>query len=273
MQKSVVTILLVTCVFTALVSGQSANHHHGHPASAHNHSVEAKTDAKKAEPPQVDGKEWLTAGLATTGDVRIERGQVVILNTDLDLNTLTIEGYLVCARQDLNIKAKWIMVHGTGGKFVCGSRQKPFQQKLTITLTGTNTTENVMGMGTKFLGAMMGGRIELYGENRTTWTKLGVTAQSGSNQITLADDAYWRVGERIVIASSSMRADEAETRTITAVSGRNLTLNQPLTYRHWGTLQTFDGKTLDSRAEVGRATSSFREIPPQHSCSSAVTLW
>jgi cell migration-inducing and hyaluronan-binding protein len=62
-----------------------------------------------------------------------------------------------------------------------------------ISLTGTNRDENVMGMGPKVLG-VMGGTLELHGERRLSWTKLGATAARGSTQITLDEAPGWRAG-------------------------------------------------------------------------------
>jgi hypothetical protein len=101
------------------------------------------------------------------------------------------------------------------------------------------------------LGAQMGGVIEITGESRVTWTQLGATAAKGASTITLKEAVDWRVGDRIVIASSALKADEAEERFVTAVNGTAVSLNAPLQYQHFGQLQTYDGKTVDQRAEVG----------------------
>ena len=195
---------------------------------------------------QMKAEQFATAN----GGVFISVLDHVEIDQDVDLTWLEVQGTLWCSDRDLALSSGWIVVHG--GKLQCGTALNPFTKKLTITLTGNDPTQNALGMmGAKVLGAMHGGRVQLYGEQRTSWTTLGATAAAGATQISLKEPAAWRVGERIVIASTSFEPNEAEERTITAINGAVVTINQPLAYRHYGDLQTFEGKTLDSRAEVG----------------------
>jgi G8 domain len=176
----------------------------------------------------------------------------VEIDTNVDLAWLEIQGSLVCSDRDLALSSRWILVHG--GSFQCGTSLNPFAKRLTITLTGPASDESVlgMGMGTKMLGAMHGARIAIYGERRVSWTQLNATANVGATQIVLKEPVDWRVGEKIVIASTALDPDQAEERQILSVSAdrRTVTLNQALAYSHFGQLQTFEGKTLDERAEV-----------------------
>ncbi len=71
----------------------------------------------------------------------------------------------------------------------------------------------------------------------------------------VADDASsWRVGDEIVIAVSSFEPTEAERVKISGVAGKTVTFAPALKFAHWGTLQIFDGKVIDERAEVGLLT-------------------
>jgi hypothetical protein len=203
--------------------------------------------------PVPNGQLWSQI-LPTTGSVVIPAGQIVILDTNVTLSSLQIDGTLVCADKDLNVSADWIMVHGL---LQCGTSQKPYTNRLVITLTGDVTTENMMGMGYKFLGTMMGGVIEMQGEPRKGWTTLNATAKVGDTQITLAEKLNWRIGDKIVIASTSFYPNQAEVRTITGINGTLVTLNEPLKYNHYGELQQVAGQTLDERAEVGLLTRNI----------------
>lgn len=201
-----------------------------------------------------DARFWASLNLQKpqAGDsVVIPAGSRVILDEDPPpLAGITVLGELEFARKNLNLSTSYLMVHGPG-KLSIGSETQPFTHKVVITLTGSNPEENIMGMGAKFLGAMMGGKLEIIGENRVAWTKLAATAPAGSTQIVLSSPVDWRVGEKIVIASSALDPHQAETRTIQAISGNTLTLDRALDYGHFGQLQTFDGRVLDQRAEVG----------------------
>lgn len=115
------------------------------------------------------------------------------------------------------------MVHG---KLEVGTPSQPFRNRAVITLTGNNPNEDQMGMGTKVLG-VMGGILDLHGEPRKGWTQLAQTAPAGATQITVLDASGWRVGDRIVLASTDYNPRQAEVRTIQAISGNTITLDAP----------------------------------------------
>lgn len=180
--------------------------------------------------------------------VVIASGSKVLMDVSPpSLDGLQIDGKLTFARKDLELRSDWIIVHGT---MQVGTRRNPFTQQATITLTGSDTSQNIMDMGTKVLG-VMGGSLDLHGQRRQGWTQLGSTALKGARTIKLRNKMPWRKGDRIVIASTDYVAEHAEQRTITAVEGQTLTLDSPLNWMHWGRLQRFSGRVLDERAEVG----------------------
>ena len=201
----------------------------------------------------IDGQRWsdpATWGgqLPQAGDtVTIPADKTVLLDTSPPtLKGVQIDGTLVFDERDLTLSADWIMVHG---KLQIGAEGAPFSHKARISLTGTNRDENIMNMGPKVLG-VMGGTLDLHGEDRASWTKLGATAEKGSNKLTLESNPGWRVGDRIVVSSTDYDPFQREEATVTAVSGNVLTLDHPLANTHWGTVQTFDGRPVDERAEV-----------------------
>lgn len=89
-----------------------------------------------------------------------------------------------------------------------------------------------------------------------TWTHLAVTANRGDNFILLKQAVPdWKVGDQIVIASTSGRHSqkENEMHTIAAISPdyRNLTLTEKLAYQHVSVEEVVDGHKLEFYAEVG----------------------
>lgn len=191
--------------------------------------------------------------LPTIGNVTVNAGQTILLDTDVQLGGLQINGTVVCADQDLSIYARWIMIHGAG-KLQCGTLAQPFTKQLKITLNANQKLgENVMGMGTKFLGTMMGGALELHGRPVTSWTKLAGTAEPGTSTISVLEANNWQVGDTLVVAPTDYEPSEAEERIITNISGTLVALDRPLYHRHWGQIQTLgnSGATMDERAEVG----------------------
>lgn len=56
-------------------------------------------------------------------------------------------------------------------------------------------------------------------------------------QITLSEDVSgWEAGDEIAIASSYWSPEQAEKRVIHSISGKEITLNQPLNFDHYGEL-------------------------------------
>lgn len=200
---------------------------------------------------------WSTGKLPADGDViEIPVGKTVTLRgATSKLAGLTVNGTLVFADTDISLTTNWMMVHGS---LIAGSEVSPYARKATITLTGKDKSQNIMNMGTKLIGVMGGGTVELHGEKRMSWTQLSATANISATSITVKDEAgSWRVGDKLVIAPSGFEADEYEVVTVNAVSGKQISFSPALKYTHWGTLQTFEGKTLDQRAAVGLLTRNI----------------
>ncbi|MEO8451535.1 MAG: G8 domain-containing protein [Gemmatimonadota bacterium] len=182
--------------------------------------------------------------------VVIPQGKTIVLDVSPPaLKNLTIEGTLEAGDYDLSLTTDWINVKGT---LRVGTEQQPFTKKLMITLTGAAADE-VNGMGAKVLG-VAGGTLELHGAPRTAWTKLGATAAAGAAQLVLAAAVDWKAGDRIVVASTDLDPMQAEEAVVASASGTTVTLQAALRYSHYGDLQTFAGRQLDERAEVGLLT-------------------
>lgn len=202
-----------------------------------------------------DPASWESGQVPSVGQtIEIPKGKEILLDVSPPaLKGLTINGTLVFADKDINLTAEWIMVHGEG-KLEIGVPGKPYTRKATITLTGAEGDANgVMGMkmGWRVLGVMGGGTLSMIGQERTSWTKLNATVNKGQNKITLAEATDWKAGDKIVIASTDFDYDQAETFTIQSISGTTVTLDKAVQFMHYGQLQTYNGRTVDQRAEVG----------------------
>ncbi len=194
---------------------------------------------------------WPGNAVPTAGDdVYIPTGQTVVLDVNTPgLGDVTIDGDLVFDSKDLSFTAESVLVRGS---LTIGTEGSQHTHDAMITLTGTDSNQDIgMGMGTKLIGVASGGTLDLHGEDRLSWTRLGATANANATSITLSEAVDWQAGDTIVIASTGFDQDEAEVRGITSVSGSVVTLDSPLEHRHWGTLQSYGGQTLDLRAEVG----------------------
>jgi len=86
-----------------------------------------------------------------------------------------------------------------------------------------------------------GGRLDLHGQPMPrTWVKLGTTAKSGDNAVSLAESVTgWKTGDRVIVTATNTHGNPkeestTEERTITAIEGNKLTLNEPLKMTHAG---------------------------------------
>ncbi len=191
--------------------------------------------------------------------VTIPAGSKVVLDESTpSLGGVVVEGELRLAEMNVELISEYVMVH-SGGLFVAGTKDDPIDagNRVTITLTGSDPSRDVMGMGTKFLGTMEGGRMELHGADKMPWTRLAGTAAKGSYRLRVDDASGWRVGDRLAIASSDYHWNHTERRKISRITFANgvdgaaeIAFDVPLTYMHYGVDQTFEGRTVSERAEV-----------------------
>jgi cell migration-inducing and hyaluronan-binding protein len=201
-----------------------------------------------------DPNTWPNRKVPVEGDkVIISRDKEVILDVSPPpLGGLSIDGKLVFSNDvDLELTTEWIMLHG---ELQIGTEASPYTRNATITLTDKVKGEDVMaGMGDR--GIMIsGGTLNLHGDRTNSWTRLARTAEAGSRSIEVLDASGWRVGDEIVLASTDYDPRQAEVRTITAIRGNRLTLDEPLEYMHFGKI-TFD---VDERGEVGLLTRNIK---------------
>ena len=186
-----------------------------------------------------DAATWPDRRVPRAGDkVTIAAGKEVVLDVSPPaLGSLTIDGKLSFANnRDLELTTEWIMLHG---ELEIGTEARPHTRKATITLTNNVKDEDIGGMG----GAndrvdrgilLMGGTLNLHGDRQNTWTKLAQTAAAGSNSIQVLDASGWRVGDEIVLASTDFNPRQAERRTISAIRGNTVTLDNKLEFMHFG---------------------------------------
>lgn len=205
-----------------------------------------------------DPATW-NGALPTPGaQVLIPAGRTVVLDINPPaLTSLTVEGTLVAAQdRDLALSTSTLMLHGGTLRFGCSNDR--YLREAVITLTGAPSDANAHNMGSKVLGAMAGGALELHGRAVRSWTRLAANTAVNASVIEVLDAAGWRVGDRIVIAAGTAEPTDAEVRSIIAISGNLVTLNQPLLRARIGQTRTVDGRVLDIRTEVGLLSRNIR---------------
>ncbi|XP_051729532.1 LOW QUALITY PROTEIN: fibrocystin-L-like [Ctenopharyngodon idella] len=169
----------------------------------------------------------------------------------LSLNKLKIVGVLeipdtnngtssssVSQYNNIVLNATYISIQG--GRLIAGWPNEPFRGQLQIILKGSHSTPDWLlpsgpNQGSKVLGVF--GSLDLYGIPHNVYhTKLASTSQAGNSTLSLQESVDWKVGEMILLSTTSYDPWQTEIRTITAISdyGRTLTLDQPLLYTHIG---------------------------------------
>ncbi|MES2700443.1 MAG: G8 domain-containing protein [Pseudomonadota bacterium] len=226
------------------------------PEQAHVHAdpAPAARPAAVREGRWSDPATWPAGRVPRAGDaVTIARDMDVTLDVDAPaLRSLTIDGKLRFSdERDIALATDWIYV--SGGELQIGTPDRPYTHNATITLTDTVPGEDINAMGDRGI-MLMAGKLTMHGNRQHSWTKLARTAQAGSATIEVLDAGDWRVGDQIVLASTDFDPRQAERRTITAIRGTAITLNQPLDYMHFGEI-TFG---VDQRGEVGLLSRNIR---------------
>jgi hypothetical protein len=165
------------------------------------------------------------------------------------LGGLWVDGTLSFADADIALTTRYAMVTG---RLLAGSEQRPYARRAVITLTGSDTTHDVLGMGTKAIGVLPGGLLKLHGEHRLAWTQLAESAAAGATSLLLKDDAgSWRVGDRVVLATGGFDPRDSEVLTVTSVAGNRIGISPALRNARAALVQTIEGRTLDQRPSIG----------------------
>ncbi|KAG9478621.1 hypothetical protein GDO78_012332 [Eleutherodactylus coqui] len=193
----------------------------------------------------------------------ITKGQTILLDESTPvLKMLLIQGgTLIFDEADIELQSENILITD-GGALQIGTEDAPFQHKAIITLHGQIRSPELPVYGAKTL-AVREGTLDLHGiPVPVTWTRLAQTAEPGSTTLTLQKGVTWKAGDEIVIASTGDRhsQNENEKRTIQSVSadGIQVTLTEPLLYKHLGISVTLpDNTVFEARAEVGLLTRNI----------------
>jgi hypothetical protein len=184
---------------------------------------------------------------------------LVDTNTPILAGIAVEDGALIFPNNtDVTVQSNFITLNG--GKFIAGTESAPLHSKLTFIMHGNYFGKQQPMFGNKGIGCL-NCKFSMYGRPRKpTWTTIAATIYPGNSSFTTSEDVDWQVGESIVVASTSFFHHEAEERTITAVSGRTITVNKPFQNKHVSVLESYgSGKDqLEMRAEVGLLTRNIK---------------
>ena len=214
--------------------------------------------------------DWPNGALPKDGDdVTIESAWKMVLDVpSAKLKILRISGTLIVDSTKENLELNAFNIHiMKNGSLLVGTDTTPFTNNFTINLFGSFTSESVV-IGPVIeppnKALIVAGQLKLYGVKKSpVWTRLSENGIKGSTNIKVADDTDWKVGDELVIASTSMNPDEVEYVTIQSVVDNNtFTIDKGLQFNHYGSANPINTEYgyLDMRAEVGVLSRNIKII-------------
>ncbi len=177
--------------------------------------------------------------------VLIPDGKYVVLDCPVPyLYSLQIEGVLEFDNNtDHHLEVEFIFING--GQLIVGWEDYPIKTNVEIVLKGRmNSMDFRLPDGLSLIGGKgigVYGGLDIHGTPRTSWTRLNSTLKKGSNTISLIDRIPdWKVGDQIIITTTSFIANQTEIFFITAISNdfKTLTLNASAQFEHLGWYNT-----------------------------------
>jgi|GEM_PF-7064275 len=214
--------------------------------------------------------------------VTIAADQRMILDTNTNIEGLVVMGELFVddrglSSQMIEMTSGWVVVVG-GGTFNVGWSHAQFEGQFELTLSGDNPDQdiNLQDFGgpnmtimdqDAFLMVMgAGSEFEVFADDalKRSWTQLRNTANADDQSIQVEHATGWEVGDVIALASTDYDLNQAEVRTIEAISndGRDIQLSEPLEFMHYGSIDRYYNDErhwdLDMRGEVGLLSRDVR---------------
>lgn len=221
----------------------------------YNPPLSCKNIIAKPRPAAANMAMWSHA--ETWGGTKPVAGEVVTIPSGLHvildenppaLGGLILEGTLEFAQQDLVFSADYILITGL---MQIGSEALPFTHQAVVNLTGTNTQQNIAGMGTRGI-MVMGGALELHGmPTAIPYTKINAHAPEGSTNLELIENVDWQTDDQIIISPTDYyEAGNSSSITqrvgLVQVSDNQIVIGEELNAHRWGLLQyaTNNGMSL-----------------------------
>ena len=167
------------------------------------------------------------------------------------------------------LSAEIVMIQGDLAQLVVGFSDAPHTHNFDLILRGNHTTPDQPlpdgpNLGAKALGVF--GKLQMHGMDvGQTWTTLSETALAGASTLYVADEidsTYWKEGAEILISPTGFEPTEVEKHTIVSVSGKEITLKEPLLFNHLGAEYSLEDGSANWKitAEVGLLSRNVRII-------------
>ena len=212
-------------------------HGHAHPAAMALISMEQATHVAVASGNWSDPATWQNGVLPDAGArvlIPMEHAVTVDGMIQPEFKTVGIHGTLRFAT-DVNTELRVdTFVSAPHGRLEMGTAANPVQDNVTarVVFADDGAIDRTWDPEQLSRGAILHGPVEIVGSETTHRMTLAVHPQAGSTQLQLASAPIgWDVGEQIVITGTQGSTSD-EVRTISAVDGTTVTLNEALALDH-----------------------------------------
>jgi len=173
--------------------------------------------------------------------------------------TVRVDGTLSFATAaNTELRVDTIVVTATG-RFEMGTEAAPIPANISARLVFTDNgpidrVADPFGIGR---GLISHGSVSMYGAAVTSYVAVNGSALAGTRVLTLKSvPAGWKVGDDLVVASSTAGTEENEVRRIVAVAGTQVTLGQPLSYNHVPMSAAFEIHVANTTRNVSISSES-----------------
>ena len=218
-------------------SGMHSNHSMTMMDAPSIHQPESATHTAVASGNWSNPSTWQNGSVPAVGaTVAIPQNIVVTVGTKLTpkLKSIAIDGTLsFTTNVDTELWVDTITSSKTG-KLEIGTQANPVQPDVTARivfvdngLIDRNADPKQVGRG-----AVLSGPVEIVGAQKTHRSTVATFPKAGDSQLVLSNAPIgWQVCDQLIITGSQGKTSD-EARTITAINGATITLNQPLTLDH-----------------------------------------
>lgn len=163
------------------------------------------------------------------------------------IHSLRVDGTLYFSRQQ-NSRLLFDTIYiDTRGTLDIGTKASPVTAQVELIVTNNGDIDTTWDTLLQSRGLISHGISRMHGQEKTTHEKLSIDPKQGDTQLTLARSPdHWQVGDRIIIPGTFYTGynwdnelgqtryfdPQDEVRTITAINGPQISLNQALDYDH-----------------------------------------
>ena len=166
--------------------------------------------------------------------VEIPKGAKILLDESTPiLKAILISGGILRIKDDnIALNVQYIIITN-GGQLLVGSEQEPINSKVEINLHGEMSDHQLPLYGSKVI-AVHDGKVEMYGQEKQSWTTLTQEANEGSTRIHVDDSNGWKDGDQLVIATTGGPDSHAESEKVKIldINEEYIRVNRKLRNRH-----------------------------------------